>query len=163
MAKEKETPEDRKSSKSKAFLFGIPLLVLLIAGGAAAAYFIGAFNGSKPAEAGASQEMEKPKETLGPLLDMEDMVVNIMNKDTTHFLKIGITLEAKDEESSGRIRSRMPQITDAVLLLAGNKDFDEIRDLQGKLQLKADLMARINSLLGAEELNDIFFTNFVVQ
>jgi flagellar protein FliL len=90
-------------------------------------------------------------------------VVNIMQKDTTRFLKIGITLEMKDIESNERIKNRMPQIIDAVLLLVGNKQFDQIKDLQGKLQLKADLLAHINSLIGKDEVTDIFFTDFVVQ
>jgi flagellar protein FliL len=94
---------------------------------------------------------------------MEDFVVNIMQKDTTRFLKVGITLETKNQESSERIKNRMPQITDAVLLLVGNKQFDQIKDLQGKLQLKADLLAQINSLVGKDEVTEIFFTDFVVQ
>lgn len=163
MAKEKETQEKQKKPKNKIFLFGIPLLILLIVSVGAAAYFLGDLSESKPSEAAMSENKATQIEPLGPLLKMEDFVVNIMHKDATRFLKIGITLEAKDIESSERIKNRMPQITDAVLLLVGNKQFDQIKDLQGKLQLKADLLSQINSLIGIDEVNDIFFTDFVVQ
>lgn len=163
MAKEKENQEKQKISKNKIFLIGLPLLILLVIGGGLAAYFLGGFSGSAPAEAGLSQDAQKVHDSLGPLLKMEDFVVNIMHKDATRFLKIGITLEAKDKESGEHIKRRMPQITDAVLLLVGNKNFDQIKDLQGKLQLKADLISHLNSLLGSDRLNDIFFTDFVVQ
>lgn len=163
MAKKQEPKENQRSSKNKIFLIGIPLLIFLVAGGGLAAYFYGGFNGFRSAEAGSQQSTAQINESLGPLLKMEDFVVNIMHKDTTRFLKMGITLEAKDKDSSARINDRMPQITDAVLLLVGNKNFDQIKDLQGKLQLKADLIAHLNSLLGSDELNDIFFTDFVVQ
>jgi flagellar FliL protein len=163
MAKGKEIQETQKNSKNKIFLIGVPLLIFLIVGGGLAAYFLGNFRGSTTAEARSSQDNPKINDSLGPLLKMEDFVVNIMHKDTTRFLKMGITLEAKNNESSERIKKRMPQITDAVLLLVGNKNFDQIKDLQGKLQLKADLIAHLNSLLGIDELNDIFFTDFVVQ
>lgn len=163
MAKKQELKENQKSSKNKIFFIGIPLLIFLVVGGGLAAYFYGGFNGFRSAEAGSQQSTAQINESLGPLLKMEDLVVNIMHKDTTRFLKMGITLEAKDKESSLRINNRMPQITDAVLLLVGNKNFDQIKDLQGKLQLKADLIAHLNSLLGSDELNDIFFTDFVVQ
>ncbi|MFO8086009.1 MAG: flagellar basal body-associated FliL family protein [Desulfobacterales bacterium] len=163
MAKEKEIQETQKNSKNKIFLIGVPLLIFLIVGGGLAAYFLGNFTGFTTAEAGSSKDNPKVNDSLGPLLKMEDFVVNIMHKDTTRFLKMGITLEAKNNESSERIKKRMPQITDAVLLLVGNKNFDQIKDLQGKLQLKADLIAHLNSLLGIDELNDIFFTDFVVQ
>lgn len=163
MTKIKEPKENQKNSKNKIFLIGIPMLIFLVVGGGLAAYFYGGVNGFRFAEAGLQKNTPTINESLGPLVKMEDFVVNIMHKDTTRFLKIGITLEAKDKESSVRIKNRMPQITDAVLLLVGNKNFDQIRDLQGKLQLKADLIAHVNSLLGNDEINDIFFTDFVVQ
>lgn len=163
MAKEQEIQEKQKKPINKIFMLGIPLLILLIAGGGSAAYFLGGFAGSKPPDTELSGDNSQMIEPLGPLLKMEDFVVNIMQKDTTRFLKMGITLETKNKESSDRINNRMPQITDAVLLLVGNKQFDQIKDLQGKLQLKADLLAQINSLIGKDEVIDIFFTDFVVQ
>lgn len=163
MAKEKETQENKKNTNNKLFLIGIPLMVLLIVGGGLAAYFFGGFNGFRSAEAGSTTENPKNNEQLGPLLKMEDFIVNIMHKDSTRFLRLGITLEAKDDESSKRINNRMPQITDGVLLMVGNKQFDQIKDLQGKLQLKADLLVHLNTLLGNNDVNDIFFTDFVVQ
>jgi len=163
MAEEKQTQEKLKKPKNKLFLFGIPILILLIAGGGAAAYFLGGFSSSQSTETISYDDALPVIEPLGPLLKMDDFVVNIMHKDSTRFLKIGITLEAKNKESSENIKSRMPQITDAVLLLVGNKHFDQIKDLQGKLQLKADLMAHINSIIGKDEVKDIFFTDFVVQ
>jgi flagellar protein FliL len=163
MAQEKEPQEKQKKPINKIFLFGIPLLILLIAGGGAAAYFLGVFAVSESSETELSDNNPPQIEPLGPLLKMEDFVINIMQKDATRFLKMGITLETKDKESSERIKNRMPQITDAVLLLVGNRQFDQIKDLQGKLQLKADLVTHINSLIGRDEVTDIFFTDFVVQ
>ncbi len=161
--KEKETPEKQSRSKNKLFLIGVPILVLLIFGTAAGAYFLGAFNGGGGgAEASAGRSSGENK-SLGPLLEMEDLVVNITHKDSTRFLKVGITLEAADKESSDAIKRRLPQITDAVLLMVGNKSFDEIKDLQGKMQLKADLLARIQELSGNGKVENLFFTDFVVQ
>lgn len=164
--KAKESQEKQPKSKNKIFLIGLPVLVVLIFAGAAGAYFLGAFGGSggSAAKADAAQvETEKKKKNLGPLLEMEDLVVNIMHKDSTRFLKVGITLEAADKESKKAIERRMPQITDAVLLLVGNRTFDDIKDLQGKMQLKADLLARIQELSGEGKVSDIYFTDFVVQ
>jgi flagellar FliL protein len=57
----------------------------------------------------------------------------------------------------------MPQIRDAILLLVGNKSFSELNDLQGKLQLRAELINRINGVLVSGKVKRIFFTEFVVQ
>jgi flagellar protein FliL len=163
MVKEKETQEKQKKSQNKIFLLGIPLLILLIVGVGTVAYFLGGFTVPKSSETELSENVSPKIEPLGPLLKMDDFVVNIMQKETTRFLKIGITLETKNQESSERIKNRIPQIADAILLLVGNKQFDQIKDLQGKLQLKADLLAQINSLVGKDEVTEIFFTDFVVQ
>jgi len=170
MAKEKEKEaQDKKDKqpaksggKNKIFLIGVPLLVLLIFGAAAGAYFMGAFSedGSGTAEAAAKGEEE---ENLGPLVEMEDFVVNIMHDDSARFLKVGITLEVADEEGKSAIKRRMPQIADAVLLMVGNKTFDDVKDLQGKMQLKADLLDRIQDLSGKGTVRNVYFTDFVVQ
>ena len=57
----------------------------------------------------------------------------------------------------------MPQIRDAILLLIGNKTFEELQDLQGKKQLKAEITSKMNSFLKAGKVKAIYITNFVVQ
>lgn len=57
----------------------------------------------------------------------------------------------------------MPQIRDAILLLIGNKTYEELQDLQGKRQLKSELTSKINSFLMSGKVKSIYFTNFVVQ
>ncbi len=165
MAKEKEVQEKpaKSGSKNKIFLIGVPLLIVLIFAGAAGAYFLGVFSAGDSGTAEAAVENQEEDDRLGPLLEMDDFVVNIMHKDTARFLKVGVTLEAEDEESKAAIEGRMPQITDAVLLLVGNRRFDDIKDLQGKMQLKADLLARIKELSGRGEVRNLYFTDFVVQ
>lgn len=163
MAKEKETQEKPKKTKNKIFLFGIPVLLILILGGGAGAYYLGVFNGNPPRSTDSKGNETQEVQTLGPLVEMEDFVVNITHKDSTRFLKIGVTLEVQDEKSVEALKKRMPQVTDAVLLLAGNKRFEEIQDLQGKMQLKADLLARVKGLVGQGTITNLYFTDFVVQ
>ena len=163
MAKEKETQEKPKKSKNKIFLFGIPILLVLILGGGAGAYYLGVFNGNPDKSPEASGNETQEVETLGPLVEMEDLVVNITHKDSTRFLKIGITLEVQNEKGVEALKKRLPQVTDAVLLLAGNKRYEEIQDLQGKMQLKADILARVKGLVGQGTVTNLYFTDFVVQ
>ena len=57
----------------------------------------------------------------------------------------------------------MPQIRDSILLLIGNKTYEELQDLQGKKQLKAELTSKLNSILHYGKVKEIYFTDFVVQ
>ncbi|MCF8094263.1 MAG: flagellar basal body-associated FliL family protein [Desulfobacteraceae bacterium] len=163
MAKEKETQEKPAKSKNKIFLICLPLLILLFAAGGAGFYFMGVFDSGGSAQAGQQRRDARENEKLGPLVKMEDFVVNIMHEDSSRFLKLGISMEVKDEEGSKAIKKRAPQIRDAVLMLLGNKRYSEIKDLQGKMQLKADLLARIQELSGQGEVTNLYFTDFVVQ
>ncbi len=162
MAKEKEVGKEPAKSNKMLFIIGIPLLILLVAGTGAGVYFLST-GGSRDVSAAVSGDGGGGARELGPLVDLGSLVVNIAHRDSTRFLKMGITLEVKNIKAGEDIRNRMPQIKDAVLLLAGNKTFDDIKDLQGKMQLKADLLTRINELAGREKVQDLFFTDFVVQ
>lgn len=162
MAKEKEVGKEPAKSKKMLFIIGIPLLILLVAGIGAGVYFLSA-GGSRDASAVVPGDGGGGAPELGPLVDMGSLVVNIAHRDSTRFLKMGITLEVKNIQAGEDIQNRMPQIKDAALLLAGNKTFDDIKDLQGKMQLKADILTRINELTGQEKVQDLFFTDFVVQ
>ena len=69
----------------------------------------------------------------------------------------------ENEETVVEVNERMPQIRDSILLLIGNKTFAELNDLQGKLQLRAEIIVRLNKLLKKGKVKGIYFTEFVVQ
>ena len=100
---------------------------------------------------------------IGPMVDIEEFIVNIISADSNHYVKASLTLELTNEEGSEELTKRMPQTRDAILLLLGNKTYEELQDLQGKKQLKAELINRINSFLQSGKVKSIYFTNFVVQ
>jgi flagellar FliL protein len=96
-------------------------------------------------------------------VDIQDIILNILDKNETRYLKTSITLELQDEETVAEVNQRMPQIRDSILLLIGNKTFAELSDLQGKLQLRAEIIVRLNKLLKVGKIKGIYFTEFVVQ
>ena len=61
------------------------------------------------------------------------------------------------------VNQRMPQIKDAILLLLSNKTYSELSDLQGKIQLRAELINKLNGILQQGKVKRIYFTEFVVQ
>jgi flagellar FliL protein len=97
------------------------------------------------------------------MLDIDSFIVNILDEQGTHYLKAAITLEVDAPMTLEEINKRMPQIRDAILLQVGNKTFRELADLEGKLQLRAELISRLNEILEMGEVKKIYFTDFVVQ
>lgn len=151
--KQAETKVEAKGEGKKTLVFAL-VGVLLLAGVGAGAYFFGASRGAA-AEAEASK--------LGPLVELKDFIVNILDEQETRYLKASVTLELTSPETAAEVTQRMPQVRDAVILLIGSKTFGELGDLQGKLQLRAELGAQLNTFLKAGKVKNIYFTDFVVQ
>lgn len=166
---EKDLQQNGSASKKgnkNLIIIGI-LGVLLLGAIGVAAYMMGKANA--PA---TEQEGQTAKDTLpangtkvlsGLMVEIEPFIVNILDVQGTRYLKASITLEVDSEPAMQEATERMPQIRDAVLLLISNKTFSEMSDLQGKLQLRAELMAKINSFFRRGKVQKIYFTEFVVQ
>jgi len=148
--------------KSKMMLFVIIGVVVLLVAVGVAAYLLGSKSAQNTPVAAEVEETEKV-EGVGPMVDVSDFIINILDKNETRYLKAAITLELENDETVIEVNERMPQIRDSVLLLVGNKTFAELNDLQGKLQLRAEIIVRLNKLLKKGKVKGIYFTEFVVQ
>jgi flagellar FliL protein len=167
MAEKKEAAVEKGASKKKLFLIiGAVVLVLLLGGGFGAWFMLK----EKP----VPEEVKSPGQQvpvpalnqltpIGPMVDIEEFIVNIISGDAAHYVKASITVELTNEAVQSEVQQRMPQMRDAILLLIGNKTYEELQDLQGKKQLKAELLSKINTFLQTGKVVSIYFTNFVVQ
>lgn len=164
-----EQPQAKKGNLT--LILAIVLGVILLAGVGAGAYFMGASKtpaadaatadaAAKDAKDGKDAAVANP---VGPMVDISSFIINILDRDEVRYLKASLTLEADSEETAKELEERQAQVRDSILLLIGNKTFDELRDLQGKMQLRAELMAQINTLLKKGQVKNIYFTDFVVQ
>lgn len=157
---------EKGGSKKKLFIIiGLVSLVLLIGAGVAG-YFL--FMKEPPSE-DKDPGMEVPvpeintQAEIGPMVNIDEFIVNIISDENNHYVKASLTIELSSEPSKEELAKRMPQIRDAILLLVGNKTFEELQDLQGKKQLKAELLSKINAILHTGQATAIYFTDFVVQ
>lgn len=152
------------NKSSKKMLIIIVAAVVLLGGGAAAFFLLK--GGDEPAQAAQAPPppaAPQAQGTIGPMVEIEPFIVNILDEQGSRYLKAAITLEADIEPTVEEINQRMPQVKDAILLLVGNKTFGEVSDLQGKLQLRSEIRERLNKLLSAGRIQKIYFTEFVVQ
>lgn len=166
--KEEKKDEPKKGGKKKKLIMLIAAVIALLAAGGAAYYFLVV----KKAEQQKMEEESKaaalvkpvPEEAnIGPMVEIKEFVVNIISQDTPHYVKASLSLELDNDKTLEEVNKRMPQIRDAILLLIGNKTFEELQDIQGKNQVKAELKSRINSFLKTGKINNVYLTDFVVQ
>jgi len=157
-----EQSEEGGKSKKKLIIIIVAVLVLLIGAGVGAFLFMGGDEEKiSPEEERAAMEMQAKQ--VGPMVNIESFIVNILDDQESRYLKAAITLEVANEEVSVELMQRMAQVKDSILLLIGNKTFSELNDLQGKMQLRAELLNKVNSILLKGKVKRIYFTDFVVQ
>jgi len=167
MAENKDAQQDKGKGKKKLILIvGAVVLVLLIVGGVAG-FFLLKKDEPPPEDQNPASKVPVPEldqsPAIGPMVNIEEFIVNIISSDTAHYVKASLTVELSNEQVKAEVEQRMPQMRDAVLLLIGNKTFEELQDLQGKKQLKAELISKMNSFLRSGKVTSVYFTNFVVQ
>ena len=158
-----EQPEKGSGSKKKLIIIIAAVLVLLIGAGVGTFLFMGENAEEKISPEQEQAELEKQAKQIGPMVNVDSFIVNILDDQESRYLKAAVTFEVNGEEASMELSQRMPQIKDAILLLIGNKTFGELNDLQGKIQLRAELINKINSILLKGKVKRIYFTDFVVQ
>ena len=163
MAEEKENVKDDEkeevpTKKSKLKLIIIAIAVLLIAVGGIFGYT--KFNKGKEKKAEISQA-----DKASIVLPLNSFVVNLMDKQGVgkRYLKVTMGLEINKEEDKLLIENHNAQLRDTVLLLLSSQSLKEINTMEGKLELKQNLLARMSQILGNGIVRRIYFTEFVVQ
>lgn len=162
MAEKNPLAEDAAGRGKKKILLLVVIGLLLLAGiGAGVFFYTRSKTPTEGEEAGATGKSGKTPSGL--MVEIEPFIVNILDIEGTRYLKAAITLEVDGSEAVKEANERMPQIRDGILLLVSNKTFGEVSDLQGKLQLRAELINEVNSALRRGKVQKIYFTEFVVQ
>jgi len=159
MAEEQTKEEGKKSGgKKKLILILIPVLLLLIGGGGAGAYFF-VFHKKSEAKKAVPVAPEKP----GIMYDLGSFLVNLADKNANTYAKISITIELSNQKVQEEVVKRLPIIKDAVINLLSSKTYNEIRTPEGKEELRLELIKRINAILVTGGVQNIYFTQFIVQ
>lgn len=151
---------------SKTVLIIIISVAVLFMGMVGAGFFI-LWNkiAQVPMDATALEEMpvEEEENSIGPLYSLDTMIVNLSDQGGKRYLRVTMALELSEPEAVTTIESRLPQVRDAILMILPTKTYDEISTTEGKIALRTQVMGKINDLMTKGRVNNIYFTEFVIQ
>jgi len=116
----------------------------------------------------------------GIMYDVGPRVVNLLDPVGRRYLKISIVLEflppdfkyfqleevertAEREKLVEEIAERKPIIDDILISLLTSRSYEDIYSLEGKNQLRADIMERLNEVLQEPQIVAVYFTDFLIQ
>jgi flagellar protein FliL len=146
---------------------------------------------STPAVAHGITNLPPAESGTGIMYKLDTKVVNLADPGGLRYLQTVIVLEfhpileayyqGNGEHESGdggghgdegassedgfisTIDARRPIIDDLIMTTLSDKTYSEIATVEGKADLKKELISAINSALGYEGVTNIYFTDFVVQ
>ncbi len=155
-----EKTEDKKEAGGKK---KPPMMIIMAV--FAVAVLGGAFFMVHSASAKAKPAHEKKKVEKGPVLTLDEFLVNLADPGSDHFLKVtvGLELDKAKGKTPESLKEESPLIRDAVLTSLSSKTRDDIASIKGREKLKADIKKSVNEGLGEDDVQGVYFTNFVTQ
>jgi flagellar FliL protein len=109
--------------------------------------------------AAAAEETRK----LGPLLTMDEILVNVAETQGRRFFRTSLALEADDDTAKRRVVDRMPVLRGKVIDLLSRKRMDQLVQPTARDTLRLELLTTLNAEMGTGQLRDVHFTEFLVQ
>ncbi|MBN1906026.1 MAG: flagellar basal body-associated FliL family protein [Deltaproteobacteria bacterium] len=156
-----KTEEAPKRKKVPINIIIIVILGLCLAGGGVFVWKSGLF--SKDAGDLDTDTENKNNELIGPILTLDTFIVNLIGERGKNYLKAKVELELDSERTTEEIYKRLPQIRDAILTLLSSKSNEDINTLDGKYQLRAEIMTSVNQFLRTGKIKNVYFTDFIIQ
>lgn len=142
-------------------LIGIGGLVFVFSGGDELSE-----NSGVPVQAGSSQNSVRIVEEIAyeDIVELEPFErVPLKNSSSLGAISINIALELVDKEERKQIYPLEEQIRQIVMDQMAKMTWLELRNPEGKIMLKYNLLKQINSLFPKTTVRNVYFTYFVMQ
>jgi flagellar FliL protein len=97
------------------------------------------------------------------IVALDTFVVNMADENAQRYLKVTMKVEFFGEKVPVRFSQRRPQIRDLLLSLLGSKTVADVRTIEGKQQLRDEVIARISRVLEDDSVKAVYFAEFIVQ
>ncbi|MEA3523186.1 MAG: flagellar basal body-associated protein FliL [Campylobacterota bacterium] len=100
---------------------------------------------------------------IGPMFPLDTFTVNLLSESGRRYLKVQMNLELSGEELGAELDTRKAVIRDIIIRLLSSKSLEEISTSKGKEKLKDQIVDQLNMRLSDGQVNNVYFTEFVVQ
>jgi flagellar protein FliL len=152
---QKETPPPESSKKK--LLIIIVVAVILLGGGGAAAYMKFFMKAAETTEHSSS----KPEHAV--IQEFDTFIVNLRDQGGKRFLKLAMKAKLDGLPVSEEFKTRTFEMRDMVLMILSSKETEDLARPEDKLTLKQEIVAALNKSLHKGQVQDVYFTEFLIQ
>jgi flagellar FliL protein len=122
----------------------------------------GAGHGTAPGH-GEPAAATDPNGTPGPILKLENFIIQLRGTDTDRYVRVAFDLELGSESDRSMVQSRMPHIRDAIISYFSDRSLDELRGSEGMDHIKVAVSKKLDDILAAHRVKSVFITELVIQ
>jgi flagellar protein FliL len=160
-AADEPAPKKAGLSIKKLILLAVPVLLI---GAVAGLWFTGILPGMlgmRHAEP-ATQEAAQP--TVPVFVDLPDMIANLAGPGgKPSYIKLQARLEISKQEDADKVKQAMPRLQDMFQTYLREMRPEELRGSAGTYRLREELLGRANVALAPVRVNDVLFTQLLIQ
>ncbi|MGI4788068.1 MAG: flagellar basal body-associated FliL family protein [Janthinobacterium lividum] len=151
-----EAAASESGKKKPPMMIIMAVFAVVVLGGA----FFMVQKASAKQKGGEVKKMEK-----GPVMSLDEFLVNLSDPGSDHFLKVtvGLELDKSKGKTAESLKEDIPAIRDAILTSLSSETRDQIAPEAGRDKLKLQIKKNVNEALGEEDVQKVYFTNFVTQ
>ncbi len=157
MATSTENGKPPGNKKLRIVLIG--LIILLLAGGGAGAWF---YLKGKSAPTEAVLKVEDPI-----FVPLEPFTVNLQPGGRTRFLHVAVTLKMSDAKSQSQVSQYLPEVRSRVLSTLSNREAESLATPEDKARLSGEIMQALSQPfapnLPQQKITSVMFTTFMLQ
>jgi len=110
-------------------------------------------SGCKEATAGA----------MGPVVSIEDMLVQLQPLEDDRYVRLSLGLEVDGEKSETVVVRRTTQIREAILRTFAEHSPRDLQGSEGLAELKKSLMTQLHEIVPGKRIRNIYVTDFNVM
>ncbi len=100
---------------------------------------------------------------IGQMYPMDQFVVNLYSESGSRYLKAALNFELAGEELAAELDAKKPLIRDIIIKALSAKTYEEVSTIKGKENLKDEIVLNVNEVVSDGQINNLFFTDFVIQ
>ncbi len=139
------------------------ILVALLAGLAAGGFVAYDTWVATRAASKGSPALPPPKVILGPVYPLDPFLVNLADVGRARFFKVVVHLELDSSAAFPELDVLQPKVRDSLLTLLSSKVSADLATVADKERLRNEIIQRLNAFLSAGRVQEVYFTEFVVQ
>lgn len=113
---------------------------------------------SSPAENNKSESNPLPN-----MYSLQPFIAQIPDGNEQRYLKISMDFELTGAGARSESDMRLSAIRDSISAILSTKSLQDIQDIQGKNQLKEEIITAVNKIFSARKITKIYFTDFEVR